>query len=409
MSDLVREREAAPGQDGQPGQPGPPGQAGGSGLHRWHRWILLPALILGVAACLVGLSVRWLPAGPPATVTPARHAAASGAVTGVVHVAPSTNQVRGNLAFPEVNGIADGLGRLWLTGGDSGENHVVYAVNPASSRVDARVDLPSRLVINPNDIATGSGAVWAAVGTRIYRIAPASTGAASGGAASEAARAFAALPPGGLIGDLVVDAGAVWATDATSGKVYRFSASTGRLQAVVTVGVTAGALAVGDGGVWVADGDAHTVSRISVTRNRVDSVLTVPGVPGGMAASAHGLWVTDGAAGVVTFLGGPSGRRLAVPVGGEPTGIAVSGDTVWVASTARGTLSRIDARRHVVVATVPVGARPYAVAADRRGVWVTVLGKPVMMHTSPGSSSPSRGGGHAAWQTWLERLCGQGW
>ena len=104
----------------------------------------------------------------------------------------------------------------------------------------------------------------------------------------------------------------------------------------------------------------------------------------------------------MTFLDGAARRSIAVPVSGEPTGVAAYGDTVWVADTARGTLSRIDARRHVVVATVPVGLRPYAVAADGRGVWVTVLGKPVVMHASPGSLSAAATGKLA----WLARLCG---
>ncbi len=367
--------------------------------------MLLAALALAVGACVAGLFSRaanWLPARPPVPPAVTRQAAASGEVTGLIHVAPSTDRVSGNLAFPEVNGLAAGRGRVWLTGGNSGQNHVVFAVDPTGSRIVARVNLPSRLVMNPNDVAAGPGGVWAAVGVSIYRIAPPGTGKAG-----QAPRVFAALPPDGLIGDLVVAAGSVWAADTTNGRVYRFAASTGRLQAVVKVGTAAGAMAVGDGGVWVADSDAHTVSRISVTLNRVDSVRAVPGVPGGIAASAAGVWVTDGTAGLVTFLDGAARRSIAVPVSGEPTGVAAYGDTVWVADTARGTLSRIDARRHVVVATVPVGLRPYAVAADGRGVWVTVLGKPVVMHVSAGTSSA--GGRRAGWQTWLERLCGQAW
>jgi DNA-binding beta-propeller fold protein YncE len=88
-----------------------------------------------------------------------------------------------------------------------------------------------------------------------------------------------------------------------------------------------------------------------------------------------------------------------VPVGAEATGLAATGDTVWVASTAAGTLSRIDARRPAVVATMHVGTRPYAVAADRQGAWVAVLGQPVM-DAAPGPS-PARG--ELAWQ---QRLCG---
>jgi YVTN family beta-propeller protein len=159
-------------------------------------------------------------------------------------------------------------------------------------------------------------------------------------------------------------------------------------------------MAVGDGGVWVADVDAHTVSRISVTGNRVDKVLTFPGPPNHIAATGNGLWVTDGTGDVAAALNGDRGRIVTVPVGGEPTGLTAVGNTVWVASTANGTLSRIDARRPAVVATVRVGARPYAVAADRQGAWVALLGQPVMDSLSRASLSQLPG--------WLLALCGIG-
>ena len=149
----------------------------------------------------------------------------------------------------------------------------------------------------------GSGAVWAAVGASIYRIEPLS--ALSGAIVT---RAFAALPPGGVVGDLVVDAGALWVTDTTQRQglplrgIHRTARScdTGRQHG--------GAMAVGDGGVWVADVDTHTVSRISVTDNRVNSVLTFPGPPNHIAATDNGLWVTDGTGSVAAALNGDRGR-----------------------------------------------------------------------------------------------------
>lgn len=387
MSAIVDERPVAPAEAGRGTQ------------SRSRYWILLSAMALGAVASVVALATA---AGGfrPSVSSPAVHPATStDGATGVASVLLSTGRVRAGPSFPEVNGIAEGMGSLWLTGGDAGHNHVLYAVNPATSRVEARVDLPSRLVINPNDIAVGSGAVWLAVGASVYRIEPKQ--ALRGVAAP---RAFVALPQGGLIGDVVVDAGAVWATDTTRGRVYRFAASTGRLEAVVAVGATAGAMAVGDGGIWVANDDAHTVSRIRVAHNRVDSVVTVPGVPSHIAASDSGLWVTDGTGSVVTVPAGGSHRLFTVQVGGQLTGVAASGDTVWVANTADGVLNSIDARRRMAVGTVPVGVRPYAVVAGRRAVWVALLGKPIMMRTSP---APSQSSSTAGLPGWAARLCGE--
>jgi YVTN family beta-propeller protein len=344
-----------------------------------------------VVALAAGAGDFRSPESPP---TASRPTAAGG--TGVIRVVPSTGQVQAGPSFPAVNGIADGLGSVWLTGAAPGQAHLLYAVDPATGRLNATVTLPSISVLNPNDIAVGSGAVWVAVGASVYRIGPGTTLAGN-----RVTRAFAALPRDGFIGDIAVGAGAVWVTDTTHGKVYRFAASTGRLEAVVPVGATAGAMAVGDGGVWVANGDARTVSRISVVRNRVGLVVKVPGVPSHMTAAESGLWVTDGTGSVMTLPEGTSGRVLTVPVGGEATGVAASGGTVWVSSTTNGTLSRIDARQRAVVARVHVGVRPYAVAADWRSVWVSVLGRPVMMRALPGGSATS-----AAQLAWLQRFCG---
>jgi YVTN family beta-propeller protein len=356
----------------------------------------LAAVALVVVICDVALLIRTggsrpeVPVAGPATVQPGG--------TGVVRLLLSPRQVSGGPSLVEINSIADDMGRLWLTAGDAGQNHILYGVNPATFRIDARVELPSRLVINPGDIAVGAGAVWVADGLSLYRVEPVNTGA--GGAVT---RAFAALPRGGLIGDIAVDAGTVWVTDTTSGKVYGFTADTGRLEAVIKVGATAGAMAVGDRGIWVADADAHTVSRISVADKRIDSVVRIPGAPDHIAASDSGLWITDGTGNVLTVPAGSRGRVLTIRVGGEPTGVAAIGDTVWIANTATGTVSRIDAHRRAVVATVHVGVRPYAITADGQGAWVAVLGRPAMMHTVPASS---RSASIRGLVRWLAALCG---
>ena len=349
----------------------------------WLRRGLLAAAALGAAGCVL-LLAGGLPGGPAAAGTGPR----SGA--GLVRVLPAGDRVLGGPRLPEVNGLASGLGGIWVTGGTATRSHLLYAVNPATSRVSAAVTLPSRLVINPGDVAAGAGAVWVADGASLYRIVPGLAGPA-------VTRPFATLPRGGLIGDVVAAAGAVWVDDTTDGTVYRYAATTGRRRAAVTVGPTAGVMTAGDGGLWVADPSTHTVSRISLTRNRVSAVITLPGPPAHLAAAGADLWVTDGTGRVNAV--SPAGQIRTVRVGGQATGLAAAGGSVWVASTAAGTLSRIDPRRDTVMATIHVGERPYAVAATPQAVWVTVLGQPVMMHTPSARSATGTLG-------WLLRLCG---
>lgn len=56
----------------------------------------------------------------------------------------------------------------------------------------------------------------------------------------------------------------------------------------------------------------------------------------------------------------------------------------------------------MVEATIRVGQRPYAVTADEQGVWVAVLGRPMMARIIPSVSS--RRGGNLGWLLWL---CGE--
>jgi hypothetical protein len=340
-------------------------------------------LALVAAGCVLVLA-GGLTGGAPAGTRLAGDAA------GLVRVVPAGDRVLSGPRLPAVNGLASGMGGVWLTGGTPARSHLLYLVDGVTSRIGATIALPSRLVINPGDVAAGSGAVWVADGASLYRIVPGLTG-------QTVIHPFAALPHGGPIGDVVAAAGAVWVDDTTDGTVYRYAATTGRRSAAVTIGPTAGVMTAGDGGLWVADPDTHTVSRISLTRNRVNTVVTLPGPPTHLATAGNSLWVTDGTARVNAV--GPAGRIRTVHVGGQATGLAAAGGSVWVASTATGTISRINSRRDTVMATVHVGERPYAIAATPQAIWVTVLGRPGMMHTrAPGSATGIAG--------WLLRLCG---
>ncbi|HEY9244977.1 MAG TPA: hypothetical protein VIP48_23510 [Streptosporangiaceae bacterium] len=357
---------------------------------RWLRRGLLVLLALGAAGCVIALASRL----PPGLALAGTHRAAGGA--GLVRVLPAGGRVLAGPRLPGVNSLASGLDSLWLTGGTPRHSHVLYAVDPATGRIEDRTILPSRLVINPGDVAASAGAVWVADGASLYRIVPGQSGPA-------VTRPFATLPRGGLIGDVVTSPGAVWVDDTTRGTVYRYPAgrrtvATGRPGPAISIGRTAGVMAAGDGGVWVADPDTSTVSRISLARGRVDAVVPTPGPVTHLTAAGHRLWVTGGTDGVTVV--GAGGHTRTIPVGGEPTGLAAGAGSVWVASTGAGTLTRIDPGRDTVTATVRVGERPYAVAASPRAIWVAVLGQPVMRHP------PAAHGTASSTIAWLLRLCG---
>jgi streptogramin lyase len=355
---------------------------------RWLRGGLLALLALGAAGCVAALAGLL-----PSLAAAGTHRAVGSA--GLVRVLPAGDRVLSGPRMPDVNSLASGLDSLWLTGGTPRHSHVLYAVDPATGRIEDRTTLPSRLVVNPGDVAASAHAVWVAVGASLYRIVPGESGRA-------VTRPFATLPHGGLIGDVVTSPGAVWVDDTTRGTVYRYpagrrTAATGRPDSAITIGRTAGAMTVGDGGVWVADPDASTMSRISPARDRVDEVVSTPGPATHLTTASHRLWITDGSDGVTVV--GAGGHTRTIPVGGAPTGLATGAGSVWVASTAAGTLTRVDPGRETVTATVRVGERPYAVAASPQAIWVAVLGRPVMMGVPAHAAASSTIG-------WLLRLCG---
>ena len=354
---------------------------------RWLCGGLLALLALGAAGCVAALAGLL-----PSLAAAGTHRAVASA--GLVRVLPAGDRVLSGPRMPDVNSLASGLDSLWLTGGTARHSHVLYAVNPATGRIEDSTTLPSRLVVNPGDVAVSARAVWVAVGASLYRIVPGESGSA-------VTRPFATLPHGGLIGDVVTSPGAVWVDDTTRGTVYRYparrTAATGRPDSAITIGRTAGAMAVGDGGVWVADPDTRTMSRISPARDRVNEVVSTPGPATHLTTASHRLWITDGSDGVTVV--GAGGHTRTIPVGGVPTGLATGAGSVWVASTAAGTLTRVDPGRETVTATVRVGERPYAVAASPQAIWVAVLGRPVMMRVPAHAAASSTIG-------WLLRLCG---
>src|SRR5690348_1131449 len=102
------------------------GEAGASrpgGKHRRFGWIVPLALAAGAVACAAALAAgvgdfHWVtssPATPPPTL-------AGG--PGLVRVVSSSGQARADHRFQGVNGIADGLGNLWLTGAQGAQDHL---------------------------------------------------------------------------------------------------------------------------------------------------------------------------------------------------------------------------------------------------------------------------------------------
>jgi DNA-binding beta-propeller fold protein YncE len=59
-------------------------------------------------------------------------------------------------------------------------------------------------------------------------------------------------------------------------------------------------------------------------------------------------------------------------VGDGPNSIAVSAEAVWVANRLGRSVTKVDPRRNVAVATIPLGFRAESIAASGGRVWVAL-------------------------------------
>jgi YVTN family beta-propeller protein len=187
---------------------------------------------------------------------------------------------------------------------------------------------------------------------------------------------------------VAVGAGGAWFAD--QGFVSRVDPATGKIRALIPVGIAATAVTVGGGAVWAIG--ALGIARIDPSSNKVVATIPIgqnvnaPGGPGPveLAVGEGSVWVANRLLGRNGFL--PSGKRGSVSridpatnavvatirVGHEPSGIAVGGGAVWVVNGTDATVSRIDPHTNRVTATIRVGGRPQGIAVGNGAVWVSV-------------------------------------
>ncbi|MDQ3645412.1 MAG: ABC transporter substrate-binding protein [Actinomycetota bacterium] len=226
----------------------------------------------------------------------------------------------------------------------------------------------------------------------------------------ETGRLVADVPVGTFPTDVVVGAGAVWATNTADGTVDRIDTGSKTVRQTIRVGSGPAGIAFGDGSIWVANGASGTVSRIDPESNEVIETIDVGNGPSGVAVGSNAVWVVnrddhtlsridpasgeaarpsgvgieplDVAAGTegvwvtssdgkVLHIDPHSGSVVdTVNVGRRPTGISIGFGSIWVANNLDGTVSRIDPDSSAVTATIEVGGGPYGIAAGTDAIWV---------------------------------------
>lgn len=240
--------------------------------------------------------------------------------------------------------VAVGEGAVWV----AGQTGLVRAID---SRTGATVATPVR-VPGANGLAVGLGGVWVTsrIAGTLTRIDP------------RTQRADPPIRVGGGAADVVIADGAVWVANVIDETVSRVDPATRRADRPIRVGGAPIALAAGEGALWVARTQGEFAESLEVVRlDPTSRKLTgrPVGVPGGvpldLAAGGGSVWATDvgglrppkppGPGGVSRIA--PDGPAMAgepLATGERPTAVTVGANGVWVANAADGTVTPITAR-----------------------------------------------------------------
>jgi DNA-binding beta-propeller fold protein YncE len=163
--------------------------------------------------------------------------------------------------------------------------------------------------------------------------------------------------------------------------IVRVDATSGRVKAVVPVGVDPLQLVLAAGQVWTMEFGEGTLARIDPATNKATSVDI--GEAAGMASDGDDIWVAANGNTIVR-LDGASGRREGVlKLGRKPLFelrdagfLTVTAGSIWLTIPVLGrnladqTLWRIDPQTGAVKARAPLLANPVSLAADASYVWV---------------------------------------
>lgn len=163
--------------------------------------------------------------------------------------------------------------------------------------------------------------------------------------------------------------------------VVRVDASSGRVKAVVPVGVDPLQLVIAAGHVWTMEFGEGTLARIDPATNKRSAIDI--GEAAGMASDGDDIWVAANGNTLVRLDGESGQRERVLKLARKPLFelrdagfLTVSAGSIWLTipvlghNSADQTLWRIDPQTGAVIARAPLLANPVSLATDARYVWV---------------------------------------
>jgi streptogramin lyase/predicted Ser/Thr protein kinase len=231
---------------------------------------------------------------------------------------------------------------------------------------DLSVSDPIELGRGELRLAAGEGAVWAtsAADGNLWKIEP-----GSGEVAGEPLRV------GRGAAGVAVGAGSVWVTSPRGGEVLRVDPGSERVERI-EVGGRPGAIAYGGGRVWVADESGGGIAAINPGGEVSKRGIEPHAQPLRLAVGAGALWVSSASTGNVRRIRfDTAAADEPIPAGRGPAGITVGGGDVWVATTRGDAVTRVNpAFAELPPQLIAVGDRPGGIDAGTSTVWVANAG-----------------------------------
>jgi streptogramin lyase len=192
---------------------------------------------------------------------------------------------------------------------------------------------------------------------------------------------LAALSVGAALTSVTPGCGGAEALRVRHASVVRVDATSGRVEAVVRVGVDPLQLVVAARQVWTMEFGQGTLARIDPASNKAAAVDI--GEAAGMASDGDDIWVAANGNTLVRLDGESGKRERVLKLARKPLFelrdagfLTVSSGSIWLTIPVLGdnfadqTLWRIDPQTGAVKARAPLLANPVSLAADARYVWV---------------------------------------
>ena len=162
----------------------------------------------------------------------------------------------------------------------------------------------------------------------------------------------------------------IWVADRSQGEVLRVSTQTDAIVQRVHVGGSPSDIAAAGGRVWVSLKGARTLVALDAETGQVLHRTVLDTEPTELAVGRGAAWVTSDSAASLYRVDTSGKNVVRIAVGQGPGPVTLDGGEVWVANTLDGTVSRVNAHRGVVTATVSTGPDAVALTTTPGMVWV---------------------------------------